>query len=178
MDVETFFGETQGSVANLMAKELHDLDVMKAQTTVWIQFKVEVDGDGNVFRVDEVRQVFNSWMMEVFQGSDLNEIIDKMFAHMKTQVKNPALANRRFVFNPVLSLDVSFHQLNLLQGSSYLPLPGWILSKKAIINPQNEEDEDCLKWAMFAALNHERIELHPERISNLRRLESSYIGED
>ena len=38
-------------------------------------------------------------MSEVFQGSNLEEVIDEMFAHMKTQTENPALANSRFVFD-------------------------------------------------------------------------------
>ena len=100
MDVETFRGETRGSITNLIIKELKDLDLAKVQTTTWIRFKVEVeDGDENLIRADMVDTAFNSQMMEVFKGSDLNEIIEEMFAHMRTQIKNPALANSRFVFD-------------------------------------------------------------------------------
>ena len=60
------------------------------QTTTWIRFKVEVEvGDGNVRRVDMVDKAFNSRMMEVFKGSNLNEIINEMFAHMRMQIDNP-----------------------------------------------------------------------------------------
>ena len=100
MDVETFLKETRGSVANLMTKKLQDLDSLKVQTTIWILFKIEVEGeDGSITKVDEVKKVFNSQMMEVLKGSDLGKIIEKMLTHMKTQVKNPALGNNRFVFN-------------------------------------------------------------------------------
>ena len=68
MDVETFFGEMRGSVANRMGKELQDLDSVKAQTIAWIRFKVEVkDEDTSVIRVETVDKAFNSRMMEVFQ---------------------------------------------------------------------------------------------------------------
>ena len=81
-----------------MTKELKDLDSAKVQMTTWIRFKVEVeDGDGNFIRVDTV--AFNSQIMEVFTGSNLNEIINEMFAHMRMQIKNPALASSRFVFD-------------------------------------------------------------------------------
>ena len=114
MDVETFLKETRGSVANLITKELQDLDTAKVQTTAWIRFKVEMDdGDGNVIRIDMVDKTFNSRMMEVFQGSNWNEVIDEMFAYMRTQIENLALANNRFMFNRVLFLDINFHQLNL-----------------------------------------------------------------
>ena len=36
MDVETFPGETRGSVVNLTSRELRDLDAMKVHTTTWI----------------------------------------------------------------------------------------------------------------------------------------------
>ena len=69
----------------------------------------------------------------------MKEIIEGMFSHIRMQIENLALANSRFVFNRVLFPDVSFHKLNLTRGSSYLPLPDWIASKKAIINQQNEK---------------------------------------
>ena len=98
----------------LMAKELQNLDLAKVQTTAWIQFKVEVEGEnGDIIRVDMVDEAFNSHMMEVFQESDLGKIIEEMLAHMGMQVKNLALANSRFVFDQVLFLDINFHQLNL-----------------------------------------------------------------
>ena len=65
-------------------------------------------------------------MMNVHQGSNLDQIVDGMITHMKTQIENPALLNSRFRFNEVLFLDVNFHRLNLTRGSSYLPLPDWI----------------------------------------------------
>ena len=90
-----------------------------------------------------------------------------MVGHMETQIENPALLNSRFRFDEVLFLDVNFRQLRLTRGSSYLPLLDWLAQKKAIINPQND-DEECFKWAVIATLRWTDIKSHPERISNLR----------
>ena len=54
------------------------------------------------------------------------------------------------------------------RGSSYIGLPEWVAAKKAVINPKNEEDEECFKWAVIAALHHEHISNNPERITKLR----------
>ena len=98
-----------------------------------------------------------------------------MFAHMKTQIGNPALANSRFMADEVLFMDINFHQLNLTRGSCYLPLPNRLGGKRAVITPNNEIDEECLfKWAVIAALHHEEIKSHAERISNLTRFEDNY----
>ena len=40
-----------------------------------------------------------------------------------------------------------------------------------VINPRNEEDKECFKWAAFAASHHEGIDLHLEQISKLREFE-------
>ena len=113
-------------------------------------------------------------MTEIFQGSDLDEIVNEMLAHMKTQIENPALTNSRFVFDEILFLDVSFYQLNLTRGSSYIPLPSWITNKKVVINPTNENDEECFKWAVTVALHHKEIKSHPERISNIMGYTNNY----
>ena len=93
---------------------------------------------------------------------------------MKMQIENPALANSRFVFDEVLFLNVNFHKVNLTQGSSYIPLPSWIASKKAVINPKNENDKECFKWAVTAALHYKEIKSHPEPMSNIVEYTNNY----
>ena len=117
---------------------------------------------------------FNSRMANVFQGSDFYEIVNEMFAQMKTQIENPALKHRGFKFDELLFLDVNFHQLNLTRGSSYISQPSWISEKKAIINTENKNDEECFKWAVTAALHHEKIKSHPEHISNIIGYANNY----
>ena len=73
----------------------------------------------------------------------------------------------------MLFLDANFHQLNLTRGSSYLPLSPWLAEKKAIINPNNGDNE-CFKWAVIAALEFPNIKSRPERISNLIKFSNNY----
>ena len=169
MDVDTFFDRIRQNLIDLMNRELTDLGSAKVQTTAWIRFRVE-DKNG----VDRVEKPFNSKTTEIHQSSDLNEIIDGMLTHMKTQIENPALANSRFLFDEVLFLDVNFHRLDLTRGSSYIPLPSCIVSKKAVINPKTENDEECFKWAVTAALNHKEIGKNPQHISNIMRYVNNY----
>ena len=147
----------------------------KVEMTTWIRFiQALYDDFGNIIGAGRVEKPFNSKMTEIHQGSDLNEIINEMLAHMKMQIENPALTNSRFVFDEVLFLDVDFHWLDLTRGSSYLPLPDCIASKKAVINPKNESDEECLKWAVNAALHHQEIGNDPQRISKIIRYTNNY----
>ena len=96
-----------------------------------------------------------------------------MFAYIKTQIENPKLPKSGFTLDSITQLDIGFHKLTLTRGSSYIKVPAWIASKKAVINPQNT-DEECFKWAVIASLHHEKIDSHPERITKLQRYEDQY----
>ena len=120
---------------------------------------------------ERVELAFNSLMTSVYRGSETDQVVDGMIANMKFQIENPALLNSRFVFDEFLYLDVNFHQLNLMRGSSYLPFPDWLARKKAIVNTHNN-DEECFKWSVIAA---EKVRMKdPQRVSNLGKFMDNY----
>ena len=137
MDVETFFHRIRGGLIDLIKRELNDLNSARVQTTTWIRFVRDEPQE-------KVELAFNSLMTSVCRGSDLGQIVEGMIANMKFQIENPVLLNSRFRFDEVLHLDINFHRLNLTRGSSYLPLSPWLAKKKAIINPNND-DNKCFK---------------------------------
>ena len=47
----------------------------------------------------KVEMPFNSLMKEFLEGSDTDELIQRMFAHIKTQVANPGMPERRFLLD-------------------------------------------------------------------------------
>ena len=150
----------------MIKRELKTRTSARIQTTAWIRF-VRDDEEGQ----ERVELAFNSLMTSVYRGSEMDQIVDGMIANMKFEIENPALLNSRFVFDEFLYLDVNFHQLNLTRGSSYLPLPDWLASKKAIVNPHND-DEECFKWSVIAAENAGTKD--PQRVSNLRKFMDNY----
>ena len=70
-------------------------------------------------------------------------------------------------FERVVLLKYKLHKLSLRRAGSYIDSPKWIKNKKATINPKNE-DNCCFQYALIAALNHDKIDNHPERVSKLR----------
>ena len=109
-------------------------------------------------------------MTEFFEASGINDLIQRMFEHIKTQVENPQIPESGFSLDKIMNLYINFHRLALIQGSSYIVLLEWLKSKKAMKNVKNQ-DKECFKWAVIAGLNHEEIKHHPERISLLRPYE-------
>ena len=163
MDLDTFLYRIKRSLIDLIRKETRGRSV-RAQTSMWIRFRKDKD---------LVDLVFNSLMTNIYNLNDLDEIVLEMINNMKHQIENPALLTSRFIFEEVLYMDINMHQLNLMRGSSYLPLPDWLARKKVIINPKNE-DKECFKWAVIAALEFQNIESYPERISNLIKFSNKY----
>ena len=54
-------------------------------------------------------------------------------------------------FKEVLNLEIHTAEFNPMNGSSYIPLPDWILNKKAIVNIENK-DEKCFLWCVLRYL--------------------------
>ena len=135
LDVDTFSNRIRKKLIELIKRELKARTSARIQTTAWIRF-VRDDEEGQ----ERVELAFNSLMTSVYRGSEMDQIVDGMIANMKFQIENPALLNSRFVFDEFLYLDVNFHQLNLMRGSSYLPLPDWLVRKKVIVNPHNHDE--------------------------------------
>ena len=112
MDVDMFFNRIRKELIELIKRELKTRTSARIQTTAWIRF-VRDDEEGQ----ERVELAVNSLMTSVYRGSEPDQIVDRMIVNMKFQIENPA--NSRFVFDEFLYLDVNFHQLNLMRGSSY-----------------------------------------------------------
>ena len=99
MDPDTFLNRIRRFLIDLLRRESRT-GAVRSQTTTWIRFRKD----------DElVELAFNSRMMNVYNLSNLGEIVNEMIVHMKQQIENPALLNSRFVFDEVLYIDVDFH---------------------------------------------------------------------
>ena len=58
------------------------------------------------------------------------------------------------------STDLLYYHLQkvgLKRNGSYIDSPEWLKNKKATINPQNNDD-NCLQYALTVALNHQNFE--------------------
>ena len=163
IDVDMFFNRIGKRLIESIERELKTRTSARIQTTALIRF-VRDDKEGQ----ERVELAFNSLMTSVYRS---DQIVDGMITNMKFLIENPVLLNSRFVFDEFLYLDVNFHQLNLMRGSSYLPLPDWLVRKKVIVNPHNN-NEECFKWSVIAA---EKVGMKdPQRVLNLRKFTDNY----
>ena len=80
-----------------------------------------------------------------------------------------------FVFDSIDLLYYELHKISINRGGSYIDSPSWIKNKKATINLQNKDkDNKWFKYAITAALNHSKINNHPEKMSKLKPFIDNY----
>ena len=92
MDTDTFFATVRRFLIDLLTKELRT-GAVHSQSTTWIRSRKEGE---------MIELAFNSRMLNVYNLSDMNEIVNAMVTHMAPQIWNPALLDNKFVFDEVI----------------------------------------------------------------------------
>ena len=93
-------------------------------------------------------------------GNETDDIIDELFKSFlqKYQEKlEKSMKGSQFVFDSVDLLYYHLHKISLKRGGSYIDSPTWLKNKGATINPKNEDVDECFKYALTVALNHEKF---------------------
>ena len=114
---------------------------------------------------------------EIRSGNETDDIIKGLFNSFLTNYRNQEAVLRNgsnFAFESVDLLSYSFYKIGLRRGRSYIKSPKWVLNKRATTNPKNK-DNKCFQYSVTVALNHQNIENHPERISNIKPFIDKYI---
>jgi hypothetical protein len=118
---------------------------------------------------------------------DMRGVIDKNtldvdVAAMKEDIQSninffrgiPDPQYERFLWIGIASTTFLFMPLNSIstQGSSYVPTPACIASKKCTINPKNT-DQECFKYATLAHFAQDIP--HPERVSVVKKMSTPIV---
>ena len=82
-----------------------------------------------------------------------------------------------FVFDGVNFLYYDFNKISISRGGSYIDSPKWLKDKKSSVNPKNN-DHNCFQYAVTLALNLNKINDHPERISKIKPFIEEYNWKD
>src|ERR1043165_7701587 len=161
--VDGISGVDAESFLNIVKPQVIDLLVENRQ--VKVRFVLTCDMERVDMKTGEKiksQPHFSSKNALNLDSTDVNEIyansVDKVLesiAHFQMQGSN-------WRFTAVVRLDIHNIVYKPLKGSSYIPLPEKLASKKAIINLKNDDCE-CFKWCITRALNPSNN--NPERIT-------------
>jgi hypothetical protein len=146
-------------VERTIAYHLQKHGPLKFYVTLKITLQKE-DKDGTVEEATDYFRSKSRTVLDAYEFEDIyKEGINTIWNLFDEWVKNGS----GWAIKNVNSFDLDVCKYKPARGSSYIPTPKSIAGKKAIINPQNK-DEECFKWAVLAALHP--VNVHPERVSN------------
>ena len=113
-------------------------------------------------------------------GSDTDEIIIGLFeSFLQKHEENlqEKMEGSEFKFDGVNFLYYDFNKISISRGGSYIDSSQWLKNKKSTISPKNN-DYKCIQYAVTLALNLDRINSHPQRISKIKPFIEQYNWKD
>ena len=109
---------------------------------------------------------------EIMNGSYTDEIIEGLLQKYEKNLQEK-MKGSDFEFDGVDFLYYDFNKISINRGGSYIDSPKWIKNKKSTINPKNN-DYKCFQYAVTLALNLDKINNHPKRISKIKPFIDQY----
>ena len=146
----------------------------KIQLTTQINFILRPGSDET--RVMHTRSANEEFM----NGSDTDEIIKEIFKSFLQRYQENLQEKMRgsdFAFDGVNFLYYDFNKISINRGGSYIDSPKWLKDKKSTIDQKNN-DHKCFQYAVTLALDLDKINDHPERISKIKSFIEEYNWKD
>ena len=164
MGTVSFFGRIFPALVALLTGELSF-----HQYKVSLVLKVEMTkGDG---KTKVQTPYFASKPYTILSQHDIENAIEEAHRNIDAQMDKWTREGSGWVVTRVLCLYVNIAKYQPLTGSSYMELPKYLQTKKAIVNVRNN-DNKCLEWALLSALHPVEHGSHPDRVSKYKPYEN------
>ena len=153
MDIPNLFTEVYTALTVLLLTEL-EKGQYKCSLILHLTFIKPFDR--------EAYPHFQSKPMVILTTDDIETFLKEAYAQLDKHVDKFTNDGSGWILDNVLSLSVNFSKYTPLKGSSFIELPDYLKTKKAIINVKNE-DQECLKWALLSCLHPAKK--NPQRVN-------------
>jgi len=101
----------------------------------------------------------------VLESTDKNELWGLLAEQVLEDHAKFQMNGSGWTFHSIVALDIHTVGYESLSGSSWVPLPKFLASKKALINMKNT-DNQCFKWYIARALNLAKREIEKKQIGS------------
>ena len=143
----------------------------KIQLTAQINF-ISLRPGSDETRVMHTRSINEEFM----NGSDTDEIIKELFESLLQRYQenlHEKMKGSDFTFDGLNYLYYDLNKISISKGGSYIDSPKWLKDKKSTITPKNNNYK-CFQYAITLALNLNKSNNHPERISQIKPFIEEY----
>ena len=129
-------------------------------------------------------------------GTDTNEAIDKRFdttlQRFQQVIETSNDRESRFTHESVVLLYYYFQKIDIRRAESHIKSPDWLenikspdwlvnikspdwlVNKRATINPKNEKDNKCFRYAITSVLNYKIKKKYLQDIEKLKRVDIDF----
>ena len=130
----------------------------------------KIQGDSKLtFKVQD-KSYFHSNTFNNFNSTDVKDLLSKSYREIIESISTYQENGSGWYFKEIVQLEIHTTEFKPMKGSSYIPLPDWIMRKKAIVSIRNKDDK-CFLWSVLRYL-HPR-EKNDSRLSDLKKYEFS-----
>ena len=161
-DILVFARENKEKFTDLIEQEILKLGSVKVSFGLQVEFEIERNGE-----MQEMKHYFKEDQPHVFNRNN-KELIEQKYEEFMERIRgereNWSLEGSGWDIDRIMTAYVNVARYQPLRGGTYLPLPANLAKKKAIINVKNR-DNQCLKWALRAALFPPKDGKDPQRPS-------------
>ena len=112
---------------------------------------------------------FHSKTFLNIESTDVRVILFQMIKYIKNSIMKLTEQDSGWYFEEVIRLEIHTVDYKPMKGESYIPLPDFIMRKKAIINMENKDDK-CFLWSVLRYLHP--VQKNASRINDLREYEN------
>ncbi|KAL9983793.1 hypothetical protein ACROYT_G006023 [Oculina patagonica] len=161
-DLYIFARKNKKKFYDLLVSEIDDLKSLKTSFGLEVKFSIKRN------RVTQhMHHYFREREPQIFTKDNKDQIkpeFDKFIEKAKGEIEAWSERGSGWVIERIETAYINVARYQPLRGGTYLPLPPKLANKKAVINVQNR-DNQCLKWALRAALFPPRDGKNPQRTS-------------
>ena len=112
---------------------------------------------------------FNTKIHIILKLTNVKDIISLMIRKIMEKITLYQKDGSGWYFKEVVRLEIHTVDYKPMKASTYIPLPEFIMRKKAIINMKNKDDK-CFLWSVLRYLH--KIENYEERLTDLKKQEN------
>ena len=161
-DIYMFRSANKEKYTNLIEQEILKLGSVKVSFGLKVNFEIERNE-----KTQKMSHYFKEDQPHVFTRYDkelIEQKYDEFMGRIKGEIENWSSLGSGWEVESIKLAYVNVAKYQPLRGGTYLPLPADLAKKKAIINVKNKDNE-CLKWALRAALFPPKDGKDPQRPS-------------
>ena len=148
-DLFKFFQKTKNAFINVCTSEVETMKSVKIQLSLLVRFYMIRDE-----KEEQMTHYFNRMQPIILNQHNVDiikPILNQFIDEVKGEIEAWSERGSGWIMDKILDAYINVVRYQPMRGGSYMPLPKKLQNKKAIINVQNRDNE-CLRWAIRAAL--------------------------